>query len=690
MKKLISVLILIMAVAMASAQSISESLKGFIVSDSHFGWENDQQPAPEQQYEAITKIRERFPDLDVFIDTGDAHHNGLDRDKERGDWTDIILSQDIPVPFYYVPGNHEITHANDRDCEFTCSVLGSHEFRPYYSFDIKGVHFVSVPELIRAVYIPEELIEWLKLDLELNKDKTTILLSHNNLIGKSKTFEPGYRGVVNTNEILDIMNAYPNCIAWMYGHNHNYEIVKDGKKAFVSNGRIGGFDPSKGEHGLGGIYFEVSRDQVDIICYSAEYDKFIDELDGSGCYRTSIAMRTSLDSQARPAYSIGSGRAKDGEVMPLYHHNISLSDHMSVYMKALSGKTMNDDPEFRYFMCRNADKEKKDNQLMGCSISNNKSSYKWMDPGVLLFASEKPQTVSFPRGGHNKYTYYRVAPDKEYEIELDIEPKGKKGQRVAICPVLHDRYGRVVAEGQRKEFILEEDRQVIKATFDFGDNNTDSTIYSDGALDNVLNASVDVEFSNLVSDVLIRRCEIRYRNAAEFPQEASLSIDTDKVEFDNLSGGISERTMRMRTGNRTPVGLSVQDNGTVAWLLKMDELEWQVLGAPCADKDKSFVVGPLRNAYSHKKEVSINKYQDYLNSIFVCKMRNIDLAEIYPLEKGNAEIIVDVKRCISDNPEIVIYSAGKKLKIVGAESVRREGLLYILKVKEGSRIRARI
>ncbi|MGN1210601.1 MAG: hypothetical protein ACI4TM_02870, partial [Candidatus Cryptobacteroides sp.] len=231
---------------------------------------------------------------------------------------------------------------------------------------------------------------------------------------------------------------------------------------------------------------------------------------------------------------------------------------------------------------------------------------------------------------------------------------------------------------------------VIKATFDFGDNNTESTIYSDRALDNVLNASVDVEFSNLVSDVLIHRCEIRYRNAAEFPEKASLSIDTEKVEFDNLSGGISERTIRMRTGNRTPVGLSVQDNGTVAWLLKIDELEWQILGAPCADKDKSFVVGPLRNAYSHKKEVSINKYQDYRNSVFVCKMRNIDIAEIYPLEKGNAEIIVDVKRCISDNPEIVIYSAGKKLKIVGAESVRREGLLYILKVKEGSRIRARM
>ena len=183
MKRIILGVILFTLSFICSAREDKESLKGFIVSDAHVGWENEQQPSVEKQKEMIDQIRRKFPDLDVFIDTGDAHHNGKDRDKERGEWTDMILGQDWPIPFFYVPGNHEIAHANDRDSEFTCAVLGSHEARPYYSFDIQGIHFVSVPELIRAVYVPKELLEWLRLDLELNKDKTTILLSHNSLIG---------------------------------------------------------------------------------------------------------------------------------------------------------------------------------------------------------------------------------------------------------------------------------------------------------------------------------------------------------------------------------------------------------------------------------------------------------------------------------------------------------------------------
>jgi len=116
-------------------------LKGFIVSDAHFGWNHEQQPTPETQRLMMQRIIRRFPDLDVFIDTGDAHHGALKRkpgDIARGNWTDIIAGECGITPFFYVAGNHEIIGTlYDGDQEWRCNALGSVSCRPYYSFDIK-------------------------------------------------------------------------------------------------------------------------------------------------------------------------------------------------------------------------------------------------------------------------------------------------------------------------------------------------------------------------------------------------------------------------------------------------------------------------------------------------------------------------------------------------------------------------
>ena len=48
------------------------ALQGFVVADAHFGWDNPVQPAPEAIAESIDRIMARFPDLDLFVDAGDA------------------------------------------------------------------------------------------------------------------------------------------------------------------------------------------------------------------------------------------------------------------------------------------------------------------------------------------------------------------------------------------------------------------------------------------------------------------------------------------------------------------------------------------------------------------------------------------------------------------------------------------
>lgn len=80
------------------------------------------QPAPDVQRELIARIHRRFPDLDLFLDTEDAHHSSLGSmlDSARKDWSDIIAGQGNPTPFYFVPGNHEIVSPADGDAELRC------------------------------------------------------------------------------------------------------------------------------------------------------------------------------------------------------------------------------------------------------------------------------------------------------------------------------------------------------------------------------------------------------------------------------------------------------------------------------------------------------------------------------------------------------------------------------------------
>lgn len=668
-----------------SVSSGSDVLRGFIVSDAHFGWENAQQPTVEKQKMMINAIRRKFPKLDVFLDTGDAHHNGDDRDKERGDWSDVIMYHDEPAPFYYIPGNHEITHPKNFDVEMVCAVMGSHELRPYFSFDLKGIHFVSVPELIRAVYIPKELLDWLKLDLELNKDKTVILLSHNSLIGLSKNFEPGYRGVVNTQEIVDLMNQYPNCIAWMYGHNHNYEVVEKYNKLFISNGRIGGFDPSKEKHGLGGIYFEISGSKVDIRCYSAEFDKFVDEFDQSELYRGTLDIKTSLNTKEPAAYSMGAGRVRNSTKVPLFHHHISGAKNMDLYIAGVDGTYINEDPEFKFFMSR---KSSQDRQLMGCSISNNKSAYDWKDPGVLMLATGKKATMTIPRSSHNKFTYYRVAAGHDYKVSLDIHGQDGGGQQLSIVAKLYDSSGNEVRALVSKNFILSGKRETLQFVTSFPEEKKYSSIYTDENSDTVFNLSVDVEFEAIQKPIMVHKAAIEFAKADMITKNPTVKVNEQlfSVNKSLQSGQYEKYAVNARRGNRSVVSVTAAGNGMTSWLMKISDLQWQVLGAQCEDRNNSILVGPLRNTFSHKKQVVLNPFFNFDNKTFVYRMRNVNRAEIFPLEKGNKKILVKVIETLSGKAEIEVYSNRNNLKITGAESWAQNGNKYIIAVKSGSEV----
>ena len=80
----------------------------------------------------------------------------------------------------------------------------------------------------------------------------------------------------------------------------------------------------------------------------------------------------------------------------------------------------------------------------------------------------------------------------------------------------------------------------------------------------------------------------------------------------------------------------------VTWLMRINNIQWQVLGAQVENRQNSMLIGPMRNLYSHRKEVVINPYDGYENKTFLYRMRNINKAEVFPLENGNTKITVKV------------------------------------------------
>jgi predicted phosphodiesterase len=81
----------------------------------------------------------------------------------------------LKVPFYYVPGNHDITFDN---------ALGAYERhvgRPYYSFDHKNIHFIvlDVSRWESSDKLPAEQLDWLAADLAAaDKAKFTFVFFH--------------------------------------------------------------------------------------------------------------------------------------------------------------------------------------------------------------------------------------------------------------------------------------------------------------------------------------------------------------------------------------------------------------------------------------------------------------------------------------------------------------------------------
>lgn len=678
-------------------------LKGFIVSDAHFGWNHEQQPAPETQKLMMQRIITRFPDLDVFIDTGDAHHGALKRepgDFARGNWTDIIAGGCNTVPFFYVAGNHEIIGTlYDGDQEWRCNAMGSVSCRPYYSFDIKSIHFVSLPELVEPVYINKESIEWLALDLEINKNKTVILLSHNNIKGTTTTMgEPGYRGLVNSRELINFFRSYPNIISWMHGHNHTFEVIKRMGMLFVSNGRIGGFVPPEswgrtGQGHLGGIYFEITSDYLLVRSYSASEEKFFDEI-GESHLSGIIEKRTTFDPYSKSTYSFGAGGMIEDRMIPVFNHHLSDTGESDLFIKLEDSPSINDDPDFSIFEFRDAGKAGYQWLLMGASVGTPKyfekenKLWKWENPGINLLSQDNPETfidVNIPDWRFSKHCYYRGAPGKSYIVFIDLDVFSG-GQRLITEVTCYDNLGNKLIELTGKEHILEQGNQKISEVFEIPELTGYQIIYNDNLVDQMVQISVKGRFTRMENDILLKKFALLENTLPNQVTKPGLILDgvTFSGESELEDGHIKHFSV-LKPPTARMVVRSVHNSGKpMTWLLRQKALEWQVRNATVTDYGDYFEIETLRNIWTFRKEVVIVPFFQK-NRPFFHRLHNIQKSRIYPIKNNKKSLKIQILEC--DDPGIVIiFSEKAPKKILGAANWNYDNKWITIQVMNNSQV----
>ena len=658
------------------------ALRGFIVSDAHFGWSSERQPSPEEQRKAMANILSRFPDLDLFIDTGDAHHNdhhnNADPYKARKDWVDIIQGGCGQIPFYYVLGNHELRSNEDADPEMRSNIMGSTTCRPYYSFDMQGIHFISFPELIRAVYITEEEWDWLELDLSLNRDKTIIILSHNNIIGTTTGNAPGYRGLMDSERMLRIFKENPNIISWMHGHNHNYEIVNRQKMLFVSNGRIGGFDPSKGKHGIGGIYFEITANGLLVKCYSASMNCFLDTIDSS--LSQELKVKTSYDANGSFAYSYGVGGAVNGERIPAYHHHAGENTKSELFLTGCSHPVINDDPYIRKYVERVA-YHGLDKQLLAAKVNHGNAGYDYLNPGIRLKVNDNWwTTVTMPSDNYDRYSYYRCPVGKKYKVSIDLDAKDDAPQKLWLRLHVYDIDGRKLRIVQSGEIKLGQGRQTLERTITVPEIYNFETIYNNPDSDNLVNIAIEASFTTMDSEVDIFSIKLEQENESQHTVGAGAVIDGKKYYVDGLIGKSKniripiDKSAKPRSVNEIIAG----GNKRVTCLVRHSGLKWQVRNATVTYNNDYYYIDKMRNRLSDKMEIII-AHLSKMDEPYLQRIRKAEQIMFKPFDSSTGSLSIKVGT-IGPEAELEVFSPSEPRHIYGAENWKYENNMILIRL----------
>ena len=164
--------------AQAGAPPVEAGQLNFVqISDSHMGFNKPANPDVAGTLKAaVDKINGLSVAPEFLIHTGDISHLSK---PEEFDAVDQILKSANPKDVFYTPGEHDVL--NDDGKQYLERYGKGSKGSGWYSFDKKGVHFVSLVNVMNLKAgglgtLGREQLEWLEDDVRRFKSSTPIVV----------------------------------------------------------------------------------------------------------------------------------------------------------------------------------------------------------------------------------------------------------------------------------------------------------------------------------------------------------------------------------------------------------------------------------------------------------------------------------------------------------------------------------
>lgn len=663
-------------------KSKNKGISAFIFSDAHIGWDGKDQPLLSVQADMIQRIRSFFPDLDLVFDTGDVHHGNLreaDRRAARSFWLTNMAGQFSSSLFHYIPGNHELGRGLN-DAELTVGRLGSMGARPYYSFDYKGIHFVSLPQLLDTILISEETINWLAQDLLINADKTTLIFSHNSISGTTfSNGESGYRETVNSDKIIQMMDNHGQVLAWFHGHNHQYQIVSKHQRLYVSNGRIGGFNPPNnwgdfGQGHLGGVYFHIDAKGLNVRCFSASANTYFDQI-GFQNLSQRLETPTTYDPKSSMNYYFGHGRISNNVNYQFYNHYLS-SLKSSVVISQNKLVSINENSSFNYsskfyFAGRDV------HRVIGFQLLPKKTKFATDENGLNIIPDSQRQAfkVKFPveKYKFKKYLsrsgYYRCALGEKLLFTLKVgDANPGIGAAVSYKLLSESHVVLYNSDQQALQIALNQDIQTV---FELP-----STIAGINNHDKVY-IFVELSFNKVPKQITIQKIQLSQFDTNTANQyKGNLYINDVKVKTTDygFSSIQQNKLFNLGTGHFKVDGTSI----TSSLHIKVPDVKWQIRNAVASFENDTILIEALRSDYQTRPEIIITPTSDV--GCYVEKLINIKQCKI---TYENNQVFININHLHSD-AELIVFSKQKPITVTGGQITESINNLFKIVVSNNS------
>lgn len=239
----------------------TNNIKFGVISDLHYA-DNEPYNNNNRYYrESLTKLQKcisvlNSKNIDFLIQLGDFkdQDNENPNEKKTLEYLRSINHEfnKFKGPKFHALGNHDHDSISKSQFLNIVSNYGQTKTRSYYSFDMKGFHFVVLDGNYnningdeydhgnfdwRVAFIPNKQIEWLKTDLQKTKFPTIIFVHHR----LDKNAHNSNYCIQNSDKVKEILEESEKVLLVMQGHYHPGDIsISNGIHYYTIRGAIEG------------------------------------------------------------------------------------------------------------------------------------------------------------------------------------------------------------------------------------------------------------------------------------------------------------------------------------------------------------------------------------------------------------------------------------------------------------------